>query len=37
VAALLRAFAEGTHRIPWSRIWALHVVLDWCRRHGLRA
>jgi asparagine synthase (glutamine-hydrolysing) len=37
VATLLRAFAEGTHRIPWSRVWALHVVLDWCRRHGLRA
>ncbi|HET9315340.1 MAG TPA: asparagine synthase (glutamine-hydrolyzing) [Vicinamibacteria bacterium] len=37
VRTLLRAFADGPHRIPWSRVWALHVVLDWCRRHGLRA
>jgi asparagine synthase (glutamine-hydrolysing) len=37
VAALRRAFAEGTPRVPWSRVWALSVLLDWCRRHGMRA
>jgi asparagine synthase (glutamine-hydrolysing) len=37
VAAVLRGFGSGAERVPWSRVWALHVLLDWCRRHDMSA
>jgi hypothetical protein len=31
-------FAEGAQgRVPWSRVWALYVLADWCRRHRVKA
>ncbi len=30
-AVLLEGFRQ--RRVPWSRVWALHVLVDWCARH----
>jgi asparagine synthase (glutamine-hydrolysing) len=35
VARLWQAFLDGAQGIYWSRIWALFVLIRWCRRHGL--
>jgi asparagine synthase (glutamine-hydrolysing) len=34
VSRLWRAFRAGAPGIFWSRIWALFVLLRWCRRNG---
>jgi len=36
VARLWRAFRDGAPGLYWSRVWALYVLVRWCRRHGLR-
>ncbi len=33
LAALSARFFSGEGRIPWSRIWAIHCLLSWCRIH----
>lgn len=35
VARLWQAFLDGAQGIYWSRIWALFVLVRWCRRHGV--
>jgi asparagine synthase (glutamine-hydrolysing) len=35
VAALWRAYDAGAPGLYWSRVWALFVLLWWCRRHGV--
>jgi asparagine synthase (glutamine-hydrolysing) len=35
--ALWRRFLAEPRAVPWSRVWALFVFVDWCRRHGVRA
>jgi asparagine synthase (glutamine-hydrolysing) len=37
VADLWETFCRGAVRIPWSRIWALFVLVHWCRRWGVSA
>ncbi|SMF21060.1 asparagine synthase (glutamine-hydrolysing) [Tistlia consotensis] len=37
VEGLLDSFERQPGRVPWSRIWALHVLLDWCARHRVSA
>ena len=32
VADLWEAFCRGAVRIPWSRVWAIFVLVHWCRR-----
>jgi asparagine synthase (glutamine-hydrolysing) len=32
-ASVWRSFAAGRPGIYWSRVWALFVLVDWCRRH----
>jgi asparagine synthase (glutamine-hydrolysing) len=32
-ASVWRSFAAGRPGISWSRVWALFVLVDWCRRH----
>ena len=34
VLRLWRAFRDGAQGIYWSRVWALYVLIRWCRRHG---
>ena len=34
-ARLLRAFRRGNPAVPWSRVWALHVLVRWCQKHGI--
>jgi len=36
VERLWRAFRDGAPGLYWSRVWALYVLVRWCRRHGLR-
>jgi asparagine synthase (glutamine-hydrolysing) len=36
VARLWRAFQAGAPGLYWSRIWALFVLLHWCRTHSVR-
>jgi asparagine synthase (glutamine-hydrolysing) len=31
--ALWKSFSAGRPGIYWSRVWALFVLVDWCRRH----
>lgn len=31
----VRDIAEHAARMPWSRVWALYVLLEWVRRHDL--
>jgi len=33
---LWRAFLAGRAGLTWARIWGVFVLLDWCRRHGMR-
>lgn len=33
VAGIFTGFRRNPRRIPWSRVWALTVLVDWCRRH----
>jgi asparagine synthase (glutamine-hydrolysing) len=33
---LWRAFLGRRPGLTWSRIWGVFVLLDWCRRHGVR-
>ncbi|HJL18854.1 MAG TPA: asparagine synthase (glutamine-hydrolyzing) [Sandaracinaceae bacterium LLY-WYZ-13_1] len=37
VGRLWRAFAKGGPGIYWSRVWALFVLMRWCREHGVQA
>jgi asparagine synthase (glutamine-hydrolysing) len=37
VQLLWQAFVEGAPGIYWSRVWALFVLVRWCRRHGVFA
>jgi len=36
VGRLWRAFLEGAPGMYWSRVWAIYVLIRWCRRHGVR-
>jgi asparagine synthase (glutamine-hydrolysing) len=36
VVALWRGFQAGARGLYWSRVWALYVLLWWCRRYGAR-
>ena len=33
---LWHAFLAGRPGLTWARIWGVFVLLDWCRRHGMR-
>ena len=33
VRRLFTTFQERQNGIPWSRVWAIAVLLEWCRRH----
>ena len=35
VRGLWRAFQEGAPGIYWSRVWAVYVLIHWCRRHAV--
>jgi asparagine synthase (glutamine-hydrolysing) len=35
VRTLWRSFAEGRRGLYWSRIWAIYVLLSWCRTHEM--
>ncbi|HZF67021.1 MAG TPA: asparagine synthase (glutamine-hydrolyzing) [Gemmatirosa sp.] len=35
VAALWRCFLSAPRSVPWSRVWAVFVFADWCRRYGV--
>jgi len=35
VQMLWRSFVAGRKGIHWSRVWALYVLLSWCRTHGM--
>ncbi len=35
VARLWKAFLAGAPGLYWSRVWALYVLVRWCRRHGV--
>jgi asparagine synthase (glutamine-hydrolysing) len=35
VGRLWHSFQSGAPGQYWSRVWALFVLLDWCRRHGV--
>ena len=37
VRELWRSFTGGARGVPWSRIWALVVLLHWCRAHRMVA
>jgi asparagine synthase (glutamine-hydrolysing) len=32
---LVQAFLKPQSKVPWSRIWSLYVLMDWCRRNGI--
>lgn len=32
---LVHAFLAPGSKVPWSRIWCLYVLMDWCRRNGV--
>ena len=36
VIDVLDRFKRGSRSTSWSRVWALAVLLDWCRRHEVR-
>jgi asparagine synthase (glutamine-hydrolysing) len=36
VARVMAPFLAGSAVVPWSRPWALHVLLEWCARHRAR-
>jgi asparagine synthase (glutamine-hydrolysing) len=35
VRTLWRSFIEGRPGLYWSRVWALYVLLSWCRTHDM--
>jgi asparagine synthase (glutamine-hydrolysing) len=35
VERLWRAFLGGAPGVYWSRVWAIYVLIHWCRRHGV--
>ncbi len=35
VAQTVDGYTRGPAKVPWSRVWALFVLVDWCRRHGV--
>jgi len=35
VQTLWRSFSEGRPGLYWSRVWALYVLLSWCRTHDV--
>jgi asparagine synthase (glutamine-hydrolysing) len=35
VETLWRSFSAGRPGLYWSRIWALYVLMSWCRRHDV--
>jgi asparagine synthase (glutamine-hydrolysing) len=35
VRTLWRSFCDGRPGLYWSRVWALYVLLSWCRTHDL--
>lgn len=35
VGRLWRSFLAGAPGVPWSRIWAIFVLVRWCHRHGV--
>jgi len=35
VHEILRGHLENPRRVPWSRVWALFVLVEWIRRHGM--
>lgn len=35
IARLFADFERGYAGAPWSRVWALTVLVDWCTRHGV--
>lgn len=35
VARVYRAYRDGAKGLYWSRVWALYVLMQWCRTHGL--
>jgi len=35
VGTLWRSFAAGRPGLYWSRVWALYVLLSWCRSHDV--
>ena len=37
IGRLWRAFKQGGAGIYWSRVWAIYVLLRWCRQHGISA
>jgi asparagine synthase (glutamine-hydrolysing) len=37
VAGILDLFDRGSRATSWSRVWALAVLVDWSRRHQVRA
>jgi asparagine synthase (glutamine-hydrolysing) len=37
VRTLWHAFRNGAAGLYWTRIWALYVLVNWCRRHGVTA
>ena len=36
VTRLWTSFQSNAPGLYWSRIWSLYVLMDWCRRHGLK-
>jgi asparagine synthase (glutamine-hydrolysing) len=35
VRTLWRSFRAGRPGLYWSRVWALYVLLSWCRTHDV--
>ncbi len=36
VRRLWKAFQEGAPGLPWSRVWAIYVLVRWCLRHKVQ-
>jgi len=36
VRRLWKAFQEGAPGLPWSRVWAIYVLVRWCLRHRVQ-
>lgn len=37
VTSVVDHFERGSRSTSWSRVWGLAVLVDWCRRHGVRS
>lgn len=37
VGRIWRAFKSGDESIYWNRVWALFILMNWCRRHDVYA